>query len=75
MSGYFKKPVLSVVASALGSNYDGAANYCCPVLFGGAARFWLASCSARGRRRCGGKAGLVEAIYVPHGKDGQNLRR
>lgn len=42
MSGYFKKPVLSVVASALGSNYDGAANYCCPVPFGGAARFgWL----------------------------------
>ena len=75
MSGYFKKPVLSVVASALGSNYDGAANYCCPVLFGGAARFWLASCSARGRRRCGGKAELVAVIYVPHGRDGQNLQR
>lgn len=75
MSGYFKKPVLSVVASALGSNYDGAANYCCPVLFGGAARFWLASCSARGPCRCGGKAGLVAAIYVAHGKDGQNLQR
>lgn len=75
MSGYFKKPVLSVVASALGSNYDGAANYCYPALFGGAARFWLASCSARGRRRCGGKAELVAAIYVPHGKDGQNLQR
>lgn len=75
MSGYFKKPVLSVVASALGSNYDGAANYCCPVLFGGAARFWLASCSARGRRRCDGKAGLAAAIYVPRGKDGQNLQR
>lgn len=75
MSGYFKKPVLSVVASALGSNYDGAANYCCPVLFGGAARFWLASCSARGRRHCGGKAGLVAAIYVPHEKDSQNLQR
>ena len=42
MSKLLKKPVLSVVASALGSNYDGAANYCCPVLFGGAARFgWL----------------------------------
>lgn len=75
MSKLLKKPVLSVVASALGSNYDGAANYCCPVLFGGAARFWLASCSARGRRRCGGKAGLVAAIYVAHGKDGQNLQR
>lgn len=75
MSGYFKKPVLSVVASALGSNYDGAANYCCPVLFGGAARFWLASCSARGPCRCGGKAELVAVIYVAHGRDGQNLQR
>lgn len=41
MSGYFKKPVLSVVASALGSNYDGAANYCCPVLFAPHVFGWL----------------------------------